>query len=105
MGKIKRITIILGKSCNLKCKYCIQHSTKNTIKDSPNINPDIYSFIEKFSKKNSLTIRFVGGEPLLYFNKMKDIDNYFDKIVHPNIRRCLNGTTKKAYGYTWKEIE
>ena len=36
---------------------------------------------------------------------MKDIDNYFNKIVHPNIRRCLNGITKKAYGYTWRELE
>ena len=35
---------------------------------------------------------------------MADVDKYFNKIVHPNIRRCLNGITKKAYGYTWKEI-
>lgn len=39
------------------------------------------------------------------FNSMKEIDNYFNKTVHPNIRRCLNGITKKAYGYTWKEID
>lgn len=91
MGKIKRITIILGKSCNLKCKYCIQHSTKNTIKDSPNINPDIYSFIEKFSKKNSLTIRFFGGEPLLYFDKIKEIvENTINLNVNYEI--VTNGT-------------
>ena len=30
---------------------------------------------------------------------------YFGKTVHPNIRRCLNGITKKAYGYRWMEIE
>ena len=35
---------------------------------------------------------------------MNEIDKYFNKVVHPNIRRCLNGTTKKAYGYTWKEV-
>lgn len=38
------------------------------------------------------------------FNSMNEIDKYFNKVVHPNIRRCLNGTTKKAYGYTWKEV-
>ena len=26
-------------------------------------------------------------------------------IPTQNIRRCLNGITKKAYGYTWKEID
>lgn len=35
---------------------------------------------------------------------MNEIDKYFNKIVHSNIRRCLNGTTKKACGYTWKEV-
>ena len=36
---------------------------------------------------------------------MKEIDDYFGKVVHPNIRRCLNGITKKAYGYKWEEID
>ncbi len=39
------------------------------------------------------------------FNSMTEIDNYFNKVVHPNIRRCLNGITKKAYGYTWKVVD
>lgn len=44
-------------------------------------------------------------EKNLIFNSMTDIDKYFGKQVHGNIRRCLNGVTKKAYGYTWKELE
>jgi len=39
------------------------------------------------------------------FNSMSEIDSYFGKNVHPNIRRCLNGITKKAYGYHWEEVE
>lgn len=39
------------------------------------------------------------------FNSMAEIDKYFKKSVHPNIRRCLNGITKTAYGYHWEEIE
>lgn len=44
-------------------------------------------------------------EEKLIFKSMKEINIYFNKTAHPNIRRCLNGITKKAYGYTWKEIE
>ena len=44
-------------------------------------------------------------EKNLIFNSMKEIDEYFGKQVHGNIRRCLNGMTQKAYGYTWKELE
>ena len=36
---------------------------------------------------------------------MKEIDEFFGKSAHPNVRRALNGVTKKAYGYTWKEID
>lgn len=43
-------------------------------------------------------------EKNLVFKTMKDIDIYFQKTAHPNIRRCLNGITKKAYNYHWKEI-
>lgn len=39
------------------------------------------------------------------FSTMKEIDNFLGKTAHPNIRRALNGITKKAYGYTWKEID
>jgi len=39
------------------------------------------------------------------FNSMSQIDSYFGKVVHPNIRRCLNGITEKAYGYHWEEVE
>lgn len=54
---------------------------------------------KKYNKKILLV------EKNIIFDTMKDIDLYFGKIVHPNIRRCLNGVTKKAYGYTWKEID
>lgn len=68
-----------------------------------NINPQQYKFknnIKQVYKKKILLI-----EENLLFNCITDIDKYFNKVVHPNIRRCLNGITKKAYGYTWREIE
>lgn len=43
-------------------------------------------------------------EKNLVFKSMADIDIYLKKTAHPNIRRCLNGITEKAYGYHWKEI-
>ena len=39
------------------------------------------------------------------FNTMKEINDFLGKTAHPNVRRALNGITKKAYGYTWKEID
>ena len=45
-------------------------------------------------------------EKRLIFKRITDIDSYLCKPkAHCNIRRCLNGVTKKAYGYHWSEID
>ena len=54
-------------------------------------------------RKHNKKIRCVELD--IVFDKMKDIDIFFGKQVHSNIRRCLNGVTKKAYGYTWEEVD
>lgn len=64
----------------------------------------------KTLNKRPKGIKKVGKKILLVeeniiFNTMSEIDSYFGKQVHGNVRRCLNGVTKKAYGYTWKELE
>ena len=56
-----------------------------------------------FASKNKPT-RILLVEKNIIFSKITDIDKYFQKVVHPNVRRCLNGITKKAYGYHWKEL-
>ena len=66
-------------------------------------NIDYKNLSQKGGKKIGKRILLV--EKNLIFNSMKEVDEYFDKQVHGNIRRCLNGITKKAYGYTWKELE
>ena len=66
-------------------------------------NIDYKTLSQKGGKKVGKRIMLV--EKNLVFNSMKEIDEYFGKQVHGNIRRCLNGMTKKAYGYTWKELE
>lgn len=66
-------------------------------------NIDYKNLSQKGGKKVGKRIMLV--EKNLIFNSMKDIDNYFGKQVHGNIRRCLNGMTKSAYGYTWRELE
>lgn len=68
---------------------------------SKNINYKVLS--QKGGRKVGKKIMLV--EKNLVFNSMKEVDEYFGKQVHGNIRRCLNGMTKKAYGYTWKELE
>lgn len=68
-------------------------------------NIDYKNFSKQTEKRKTYNKRIHLIELDLYFNNMKEIDDYFGKQAHPNIRRCLNGITKKAYGYHWEEIE
>lgn len=74
--------------------YTALQSNNIDYKNLKNINP---------KKKYIKLILLV--EKNLVFKHITDIDKYFNKRAHGNIRRCLNGLTKKAYGYHWKEIE
>ena len=62
-------------------------------------NIDYKNLINK-SVKRKYNKKILLVEKNIIFNSMKEIDNYFGKKAHPNVRRCLNGITKKAYGYT-----
>ena len=64
-----------------------------------------YKNLKNYSSKQKYNKKILLVEKNMIFNSMKEIDEYFNKTVHQNIRRCLNGITKKAYGYTWKEID
>ena len=68
-----------------------------------NNNIDYKNLPKTHSKKVGKPILLI--EKNIIFNSMKEIDDYFGKKVGPNVRRCLNGITKKAYGFTWKELD
>lgn len=79
MGKflkrnIKSVYIMLGDKCNMNCSYCLQHSLMhNDIKYE--INSDIIDFLCElaYEKKIGFPIIFFGGEPLLYFQAIKEL--------------------------------
>ena len=83
------IYILLGNSCNMNCKYCIQHPLiTNPIPQ--NINPDIYTFLEKCSRDSlsigdKLPLEFYGGEPLLYFDAIKQVFAHTNKFCRFSI--------------------
>ncbi len=71
--KIKELTIILTKECNLNCSYCSQKH----LKDSPT-EEYLNTIFKNFNKMKIFLDDFVyidifGGEPLLYQDKIKKV--------------------------------
>ena len=72
--EIKKIFLMMGPACNFQCRYCLQQPEKEAILTS-NISPSVYQYLEELAASSNRRIRisFWGGEPLLYWNIIKDI--------------------------------
>ena len=87
---VQKVYIILGKACNFKCRYCIQkcnppvHLTK-----SP--SSQLIVFLQMLADRQprqqgimgELKVNFFGGEPLLYFDAIKEV---VTKVDRPNLK-------------------
>ena len=86
------IIIMLGFACNFNCKYCMQHEFK-TDKMKVECNPEVIDFIkEQASINERININFFGGEPLLYFNTIKDIVLSLSKLDNISYNLITNGS-------------
>lgn len=73
--KIHKFYILLGTLCNFKCLYCIQENNKK-VQFPIKINEKLIEFLkEKSTKDFTQDIVFYGGEPLIYFEQIKEIVN------------------------------
>ena len=95
-SNISNIFIMLGHECNLQCKYCLQHDVVNVALDKK-INPDIYYFINDVarSQENRVGLQFYGGEPLVFFDKIKEFINGLREHNVPNNVYCTMITNGK----------
>lgn len=93
---VQTIFIMLGQRCNFNCKYCMQHAENGLHIDLPQeINPDIYEYIKHHAGQRDendwpLHLHFYGGEPLIYFDNIKNI---VDKVknLHVSFSFISNG--------------
>lgn len=76
---IHRLEISVGFKCNYRCKYCVQsYCHVDTSGDF-----DFIKFRNSFEKSGLYpqlnSIKLTGGEPFLYFDRLKTFVNYFRK--------------------------
>lgn len=92
-----KIGLMLTDSCNFQCKHCMVDSTPELrIADDLVINR-FYEIVE-FNKPDTVCI--VGGEPLLFLDKVEEIVNTVkpycrDILVYSNGTFLLDSTTRK----------
>ena len=78
----KMKTILLTKTCNLDCSYCYEKKSDKNFK-TKKLKKELIGILyntSSFSKR--CYIEFLGGEPLLVFNKIKKLFKVIDHFEY-----------------------
>ncbi len=73
------LTIAPTRACNFACPYCFEENRTASIM-SEEMEEKLVQFIEKHKKVTDLSITWYGGEPLLYFEKIKSLNDKIEKL-------------------------
>lgn len=96
MLKMRRICVPLGLGCNLHCKYCYRDYEKIKI---PDFTPDMIGFLNNVSSEWCEAVIASGGEPLMYWDKVKELFSYVPKDVHRRIMTNATLLTQEMVDY------
>ena len=76
------LSLEIINKCNLNCTYCYLGEKKNNIHEFRNgLKKAIDIAVHEANKQHdrTLMVYFIGGEPLMAFNLMKDVVDYAKK--------------------------
>lgn len=96
--KINGLRFIIGEKCNYDCFYC-HHEGCYNLKEEVDLSSYEYKIkmLKKFCQKNDIKdIAITGGEPFLYFKKLKILLDTFDD---GNFRITLNTNASLIHMY------
>lgn len=79
MLKIRNLNFIVSSSCNLSCKYCGRSFDRNK---NLEFTPAMIGYLKQLSPSWCKTVIASGGEPLLYWNKVKELFSYIPAGIH-----------------------
>lgn len=97
---IYRLTFYATNACNFRCSYCTQEHIVKNIEDE--VIENGVALIEKLAKNvKLLCITWFGGEPLLQYQKIKDMMKKVTKICDEN--NCSLYTSFVTNGYLLNE--
>lgn len=84
--KIQGISLNVNQICNLKCSYCYAGGDGTFGEPVKNISiektlPQLKFFMDRLSEGSTFSIKFIGGEPLLYTDGILAVAEYVSQYA------------------------
>jgi uncharacterized protein len=71
------IRISLGKKCNFSCAYCCQNVCRDEAKEILPLKELVRNIIYFVGERDIWNVQFWGGEPLMYFEEIRELHRLF----------------------------
>ena len=97
MLKLDRVCVPLSLDCNLHCKYCYRDREK--LDKIPEFTEDMKEYLRNLSPEWCEAVVASGGEPLMHFDKVKELFSYVPKNVHKKIMSNCTLLTQEIVNY------
>jgi len=98
----RRFILIISPTldCNFRCPYCFEERRNSYISDE--IIDNLIAFVKKIAKEiNTLQVCWFGGEPMLQFEKIKNMTKIFKEICENE--GCSYTSTMTTNGYLFND--
>lgn len=96
MLKLNRVVVPLSLDCNLHCKYCYR---KAGLREIPEFNDLMRNYLSNLQPSWCNSVTASGGEPLLHFDKVKELFSYVPPLVHKKIMTNCVELTQEMVDY------
>lgn len=97
MLKLNRVVIPIGLKCNFNCRYCLRDISKTPLPEV--ISEDMKQYLQTITSDWCESVIITGGEPLLYFERVKEIFSYIPKTTHKCIISNCSMITQEIVNY------
>ncbi len=80
---MNRVCVPLSLDCDLSCRYCYRNSGRIPV--VPEFNDLMREFLGQLDPTKTQALVASGGEPLLHFDKVKELFSYAPKAIHKKV--------------------
>lgn len=78
--KKRSIILTITRDCNLRCSYCYEPTKSRNYMEVSTAKQAIIDFMEEQNTLDRVEFQFFGGEPLLHFDLIREVVEWFHTI-------------------------